>query len=141
MGRSSVEAIETKEMDYQSLPSPQHQQAPYMHKVGVPPKQNLFDEFKTTVKETLFADDPLRSFKDQSRSRKFVLGWQAVFPILDWGRSYNVSKFRGDLIAGLTIASLCIPQVYLKHAHRTCVNQLNKYRLLCFMSLTILQLV
>ncbi|XP_009592454.1 sulfate transporter 1.3-like [Nicotiana tomentosiformis] len=110
MGRSSVEAIETKEMDYQSLPSPQHQQAPYMHKVGVPPKQKLFDEFKTTVKETLFADDPLRSFKDQSRSRKFVLGWQAVFPILDWGRSYNVSKFRGDLIAGLTIASLCIPQ-------------------------------
>ncbi|XP_009800111.1 sulfate transporter 1.3-like [Nicotiana sylvestris] len=110
MGRSSVEAIETKEMDYQSLPSPQQQQAPYMHKVGVPPKQNLFDEFKTTVKETLFADDPLRSFKDQSRSRKFVLGWQAVFPILDWGRSYNVSKFRGDLIAGLTIASLCIPQ-------------------------------
>ncbi|KAG9129559.1 hypothetical protein Leryth_023899 [Lithospermum erythrorhizon] len=34
----------------------------------------------------------------------------AVFPILEWGRKYNLTKFRGDLIAGLTIASLCIPQ-------------------------------
>ncbi|XP_055834333.1 sulfate transporter 1.3-like [Solanum dulcamara] len=110
MGLASVEAIDSKEMDYRSLSSSEHQQPPYMHKVGVPPKQNLFDEFKSTVKETLFADDPLRPFKDQPRSRKFVLGLQTVFPILDWSKSYNVSKFRGDVIAGLTIASLCIPQ-------------------------------
>ncbi|VFQ78971.1 unnamed protein product [Cuscuta campestris] len=83
---------------------------PYIHKVGAPPKENLFKEFKNRVKETMFADDPFRSFKDQTMSRKFVLGLQAVFPILDWGRSYSLAKFRGDLIAGLTIASLCIPQ-------------------------------
>lgn len=85
-----------------------------IHKVGVPPRQNLYREFTSTVKETLFADDPLRPFKDQPRSRKFVLGVQAVFPIFDWGRSYNFNKFKGDLIAGLTIASLCIPQVEYK---------------------------
>ncbi|GFY96497.1 sulfate transporter 1;3 [Actinidia rufa] len=78
--------------------------------VGVPPKQDLFKEFSTTAKETFFADDPLRNFKDQPKSRKVVLGLQAVFPILEWAQSYNLSKFRGDLIAGLTIASLCIPQ-------------------------------
>ncbi|KAF3619306.1 High affinity sulfate transporter 1 [Capsicum annuum] len=83
---------------------------PYVHKVGVPPKPNLLKEITETVKETFFHDDPLRNFKDQSKTRKLVLGIQAVFPILDWGMSYNLSKFKGDLIAGLTIASLCIPQ-------------------------------
>ncbi|KAF3627547.1 Sulfate transporter 1.3 [Capsicum annuum] len=110
MGNSSTDAEERKEMDIKSFSSSQHNQTPYIHKVGVPPKQDIFKEFKTTVKETFFADDPLRSFKDQPRSRKLVLGLQAIFPILDWGRSYNFRKFRGDLIAGLTIASLCIPQ-------------------------------
>ena len=85
---------------------------PYIHKVAAPQKQNLFAEFKATVKETFFADDPLRSFKDQSKSRKLVLGIQAIFPILEWSRSYSLAKFRGDLISGLTIASLCIPQVH-----------------------------
>ncbi|XP_034680730.1 sulfate transporter 1.3-like [Vitis riparia] len=83
---------------------------PYVHKVGVPPKQDLLKEFTDTVKETFFADDPLRPFKDQSRSRQFVLGLQSLFPILEWGRDYNLTKLRGDLIAGFTIASLCIPQ-------------------------------
>ncbi|KAJ6391550.1 hypothetical protein OIU77_025516 [Salix suchowensis] len=99
-------------MDIQGLSaSNRHpQDAPYVHKVGLPPKQNLFSEFKATVKETFFADDPLRSFKDQPGSKKFILGLQTVFPILEWGRNYSFAKFRGDLIAGLTIASLCIPQ-------------------------------
>ncbi|KAL2231461.1 sulfate transporter 1.3 [Sesamum indicum] len=84
--------------------------APYVHKVGVPPKQSLFKEFTYMFKETFFHDDPLRPFKDQPRSRKLLLGIQAVFPILDWGRRYKLHMFKGDLIAGLTIASLCIPQ-------------------------------
>lgn len=84
---------------------------PYIHKVGAPPKQTLFQEFKHTVKETFFSDNPLSKFKDQPGSRKFVLGLQAVFPIFDWARGYNLKAFRGDFIAGLTIASLCIPQV------------------------------
>ncbi|XP_030459303.2 sulfate transporter 1.3-like [Syzygium oleosum] len=87
-----------------------HSEAPYIHKVGIPPKQNLLQEFTATLKETFFADDPLRQFKDQPLSRKFIIGIQSVFPILEWGRHYNLTKFKGDLIAGLTIASLCIPQ-------------------------------
>lgn len=112
LGHSKVEAVKTGEMETRSLSSSQHEEnVPYIHRVGAPPKVKLFKEFKDTVKETLFADDPLRSFKDQSRSRKFVLFIQAVFPILEWGRHYSFAKFRGDLISGLTIASLCIPQV------------------------------
>ncbi|KAE8733264.1 Sulfate transporter 1.3 [Hibiscus syriacus] len=109
---SNNEQAETKEMDIRSLSSSRRQvhSESYLHKVAVPPKQNLFREFTATVKETLFADDPLRPFKHQPRSRKFILGIQAIFPIFEWGRSYTWRKFRGDIIAGLTIASLCIPQ-------------------------------
>ncbi|KAL0335140.1 UNVERIFIED_CONTAM: Sulfate transporter 1.3 [Sesamum radiatum] len=84
---------------------------PYVHKVGVPPKQSFFKEFKFTFKETFFHDNPLRPFKDHPRLKQLWLGIQAVFPILEWGRRYELSMFKGDLIAGITIASLCIPQV------------------------------
>ncbi|XP_028771908.1 sulfate transporter 1.2 [Neltuma alba] len=109
MGDPADETHKTKERDARSLSSSQGQ-APHRHKVGIPPRQNLFKEFQSLVKETFFADDPLRSFKDQTKFRKFILGLEAVFPILNWGRNYNAVKFRGDIIAGLTIASLCIPQ-------------------------------
>lgn len=110
MGHPTDENLEAKEMDGSNLSS-SHGQEPYVHRVGIPPRQNLLKEFQSTVKETFFADDPLRSFKDQTKSRKFILGIEAIFPILSWGRTYSLKKFRGDLIAGLTIASLCIPQV------------------------------
>lgn len=109
---STDEELETKEMDEGSSSlDNQAQDDRYIHKVGVPPKQKLYKEIKSAVKETFFPDDPLRSFKDQTKRRKFLLGIQAVFPILEWGRHYNLTKLRGDVIAGFTIASLCIPQV------------------------------
>ncbi|KAK1440294.1 hypothetical protein QVD17_06119 [Tagetes erecta] len=83
---------------------------PYVHKVGKPPKQDLLKEIKTALKETFLSDDPLKPFKDQPKKKKFVLGLQTLFPILSWGRDYSLSKFKGDFIAGCTIASLCIPQ-------------------------------
>lgn len=36
---------------------------------------------------------------------------QCVFPVLQWGRSYTLESFRSDVMAGLTLASLGIPQV------------------------------
>ncbi|KAI9106676.1 hypothetical protein K1719_022204 [Acacia pycnantha] len=33
-----------------------------------------------------------------------------LFPILSWIRDYKASTFKDDLLAGLTLASLCIPQ-------------------------------
>jgi high affinity sulfate transporter 1 len=81
------------------------------HKVEFPPKKKLIDEFTDAVKETFFADDPLRQYKDQPMSKKVLISLQNFFPVLDWGRHYTFRKFRGDLVSGLTIASLCIPQV------------------------------
>ena len=86
-------------------------QAPLMYKVGYPPQKNLATEFTDTLRETFFHDNPLRQYKGQSVSARFMMGLQFLFPILGWGRNYNFSKFKSDLIAGLTIASLCVPQV------------------------------
>ncbi|KAG6434848.1 hypothetical protein SASPL_106492 [Salvia splendens] len=110
LGRSSVILMgdPNKKKEEEMEASSRDPSLPY--KVGIPPKQKLWKEFSATLKETFFADDPLRSFKDQSGPRKFLLGAEAVFPILSWGRGYNLSKFKGDLVAGLTIATLCIPQ-------------------------------
>ncbi|KAL6661439.1 hypothetical protein ACP70R_000823 [Stipagrostis hirtigluma subsp. patula] len=85
-------------------------QPPPVYKVGYPPQKNLTREFRDTLRETFFHDNPLRQYKDQSVSRKFKMGLQFLFPVFEWAKTYNLSKFRGDLIAGLTIASLCIPQ-------------------------------
>lgn len=81
------------------------------HKVGVPQRKGLLHDFSETFKEIFFHDDPLYEFKDQPKSKKLLLGIQSFFPIVGWARDYNLKKFKGDLIAGLTIASLCIPQV------------------------------
>ena len=91
-------------------PSYNLSQAP-VYKVGYPPQKNLTTEFTNTLRETFFHDNPLKQYKDQSGSTKFKMGLQFLFPVFDWGRTYNLNKFKGDLIAGLTIASLCIPQV------------------------------
>lgn len=87
------------------------------HRVARPPKEGLLKEFKSVVQETFFHDAPLRDFKDQTASKKVLLGIQAVFPIIGWAREYNLRKLRGDVISGLTIASLCIPQVYYLRHH------------------------
>ncbi|WJX26301.1 Solute carrier 26 [Trifolium repens] len=113
-------AIDTEEIN--SNPTSRRHGAdvlPHIHKVSSPPKQTLFQDFKHNFNETFFSDDPFGKFKDQKGSRKFVLGLQSVFPIFDWGRGYNLKSFKGDLISGLTIASLCIPQdiAYAKLAH------------------------
>ncbi|PKU70761.1 Sulfate transporter 1.2 [Dendrobium catenatum] len=79
-------------------------------KKEVPPRKKFLKEFADGLKETFFADDPLKPYKDQPKSKKFMLGLQFLFPIFEWGRNYNLIKFKGDLIAGLTIASLCRSQ-------------------------------
>uniref|UniRef100_A0ACD6AEX5 Uncharacterized protein n=1 Tax=Avena sativa TaxID=4498 RepID=A0ACD6AEX5_AVESA len=87
-------------------PSP----APHVYKVGYPPQRNLATEFTETLRETFFHDNPLRQYKGQPGLTRLMMGLQFLFPVVGWGRNYNFNKFKSDLIAGLTIASLCIPQ-------------------------------
>ncbi|KAH9762125.1 putative sulfate transporter 3.4 [Citrus sinensis] len=81
-----------------------------LHPVCLPPHVTTWQKLNHRLREIFFPDDPLHIFKDQSWRRKLVLAFQYVFPILRWAPHYSLSLFRSDLIAGLTIASLAIPQ-------------------------------
>ncbi|KAF5727666.1 sulfate transporter 3.3 family protein [Tripterygium wilfordii] len=81
-----------------------------VHKVVPPPPTSSLKKLKTRLKETFFPDDPLRQFKGKSLKKKWVLGAQYVFPVLQWGPNYNLKLLKSDVVAGLTIASLAIPQ-------------------------------
>ncbi|XP_059660463.1 sulfate transporter 3.1-like [Cornus florida] len=80
------------------------------HKVTVPPPQPFLKSLKYNLKETLFPDDPFRQFKNQPMSRKIILAIQFYLPIFEWGPRYTLEFLKSDLIAGITIASLAIPQ-------------------------------
>ncbi|OVA15536.1 STAS domain [Macleaya cordata] len=79
-------------------------------RVAIPPPQPFLKSLKSSLKETFFPDDPFRQFKNQPPSRKLVLGLQYFLPILEWAPRYTFQYFKADLIAGITIASLAIPQ-------------------------------
>ncbi|KAF3432183.1 hypothetical protein FNV43_RR26922 [Rhamnella rubrinervis] len=81
-----------------------------VHKVVPPPHRSSLQKLKNRLKETFFPDDPLRQFKGQSSKQKWILGAQYVFPVLQWGPNYSLKLFKADLVSGLTIASLAIPQ-------------------------------
>ncbi|KAI7745221.1 hypothetical protein M8C21_029909 [Ambrosia artemisiifolia] len=80
------------------------------HKVETPPKRSSLQKLSNRLKETFFPDDPLRQFKGQSTKQKWLLAFQYIFPILQWGPHYNLNLFKSDIVSGLTIASLAIPQ-------------------------------
>lgn len=81
------------------------------HRVEVPRKPTpFFKSVKKSAKEILFPDDPFRQFKNQTVSRKLVLGLQYFIPILEWAPRYTFQFFKADFIAGITIASLAVPQ-------------------------------
>ncbi|XP_075082927.1 putative sulfate transporter 3.3 isoform X2 [Nicotiana tabacum] len=81
-----------------------------IHKVAPPPHKTTLQKLKTRLKETFFPDDPLRQFKGQPLKKKLILGAQYVFPILEWGPNYSLKLLKSDIVSGLTIASLAIPQ-------------------------------
>ncbi|KAJ8441811.1 hypothetical protein Cgig2_021501 [Carnegiea gigantea] len=79
-------------------------------RVAVPPPQPFFRSLQSSLKETFFPDDPFRQFKNKPRSRKIVLGLQYFFPFLEWAPGYSLGFLKSDLLAGITVASLAIPQ-------------------------------
>ncbi|KAJ1412853.1 sulfate anion transporter, conserved site [Sesbania bispinosa] len=71
------------------------------------PWHELIGSVRNTISKYQEKFSSLRGQQGPQIVLSFLRG---IFPILDWGRNYTVTKFRNDLLAGLTIASLCIPQ-------------------------------
>lgn len=78
--------------------------------LNAPKPPGFWQELVHSVREALF---PYRNkFKSEHDGFNLVLTFfRGLFPILHWCRNYKASEFKNDLIAGLTLASLCIPQV------------------------------
>ncbi|XP_071722601.1 low affinity sulfate transporter 3-like [Rutidosis leptorrhynchoides] len=77
-----------------------------------PEAPNLWRQLIGSFKEATCLPGKIKknSKKQNGKDHSPVSLLMGVFPILDWGRSYNAWKFKRDLMAGLTLASLCIPQ-------------------------------
>ncbi|WOK98628.1 hypothetical protein Cni_G07340 [Canna indica] len=79
-------------------------------KVNFSGNRSFLSSFGYDLKETLLPDDPFRHLKGQPPG-KVALGLLQYFaPIFEWAPKYTFAKFRYDLLAGITIASLAIPQ-------------------------------
>ncbi|KAL5160222.1 putative sulfate transporter 3.4 [Glycine soja] len=81
-----------------------------IHKVRLPPERTTLQKLRHRLSEIFFPDDPLHRFKNQTCLIKLLLALQYFFPIFQWAPLYNLSLLRSDIISGLTIASLAIPQ-------------------------------
>lgn len=67
------------------------------------PWQELFSSIKESVL-------PRADRNKKPGPNQFVFVLQGLFPILKWAKNYKATKFKNDVMAGLTLASLCIPQ-------------------------------
>lgn len=90
------------------------------HEVNFDLRRSFGSNLKSGFKETFFPDDPFRRITGKmsvSRRTRNVLEY--LFPIVQWLPNYDLKKFRYDLLAGVTIASLAVPQgiSYARLAH------------------------
>ncbi|EEF47039.1 probable sulfate transporter 3.5 [Ricinus communis] len=80
-------------------------------KVNFATPRSFFATLKSDSKETFFPDDPFRQFKNEKkRSARFKKAVQYFIPVFEWLPKYNLRTFHFDLLAGITITSLAIPQ-------------------------------
>ncbi|KAI3442738.1 PlsC domain-containing protein [Psidium guajava] len=100
-----------------SIDNARHYQAERAEWVlGSPDPPGLWHDLLVSIRETLLPNNKNDGMKRSPLTHKQALCrgaaslFQGLFPILSWGKSYRVSKFKSDLMAGLTLASLCIPQ-------------------------------
>ncbi|KAG5611620.1 hypothetical protein H5410_022901 [Solanum commersonii] len=95
----------------QTLQTPVASQRRHDWVLNVPEPPGLLSNLKTSFKKTLFC--PLEN-KIQCLGKHpvptLVSILNVIFPPLSWCKEYNVTKFKRDILAGLTLASLCIPQ-------------------------------
>ncbi|KAI3992442.1 hypothetical protein MKX01_022533 [Papaver californicum] len=82
-----------------------------VHKVNFSNPRSFSTTVASDLKETFFPDDPFRQFKNEpSAFRKTKKTVQYFLPVFEWLPKYGFKLFRYDLLAGITIACLAVPQ-------------------------------
>ncbi|XP_077213876.1 sulfate transporter 2.1-like isoform X2 [Tasmannia lanceolata] len=72
----------------------------------------LWRELISSTRETVFPskNKSSLSIEKQPSWKRVIMILKGLFPILRWGQEYTTQQFKSDLMAGLTLASLSIPQ-------------------------------
>ncbi|KAJ3695046.1 hypothetical protein LUZ60_000423 [Juncus effusus] len=79
-------------------------------KVNLSSNRTFKESLKSDLNETFFPDNPFGDFHNLPPAKQTWYGLKYFVPALEWVPKYTLSFFRHDLLAGLTIASLAIPQ-------------------------------
>ncbi|XP_062197275.1 sulfate transporter 3.1-like [Phragmites australis] len=80
-------------------------------RVPVPPPRPFLCTLGASLKETLFPDNPFRAVAREVSGRGRALAvLRYVFPCLEWLPSYSLGALQSDLVAGVTVTSLAVPQ-------------------------------
>lgn len=81
------------------------------HTVSFAQPRSFATKLKSDLIETFFPDDPFKAFKNEKPAiRRVTKALQYFIPIFEWLPKYNFKLFQYDLLAGITITSLAIPQ-------------------------------
>ncbi|ONM38590.1 putative sulfate transporter 3.5 [Zea mays] len=80
------------------------------HKVNLSARQPFVESVRTCLAETFFPDDPFRGLGSRPPAARAWGALKYFVPALEWAPRYTAGKFKYDLLAGVTIASLAIPQ-------------------------------
>ncbi|KAH7565742.1 hypothetical protein JRO89_XS08G0010000 [Xanthoceras sorbifolium] len=79
--------------------------------LDAPKPPGPWHELLDCVKENVLPHgNKFLSLRNQPGMKRAVSLLQGIFPVLGWCRNYKATKFKNDLLAGLTLASLSIPQ-------------------------------
>jgi high affinity sulfate transporter 1 len=81
--------------------------------VDIPPpdaKEEILDTLGPLKALLMVHDDPFWEFRRKTPLQKIKTMFFYLFPILEWGSQYELGWLLGDVVAGLTIASLAVPQ-------------------------------
>ncbi|KAI0513398.1 hypothetical protein KFK09_009418 [Dendrobium nobile] len=80
--------------------------------VNLSSRTTFWKSLKYQLKEAFFPDDPFRQMSDHPPAplRRTWSFLSYFFPVLAWAPKYKPTLFASDLLAGITIASLAIPQ-------------------------------
>ncbi|CAN1194385.1 Sulfate transporter 2.1 [Linum perenne] len=71
-----------------------------------PPTPGIFSMVVHSLRSTF----SFNKYHSKPGSKHLLTVLQSIFPILSWARFYKLSMLKKDVMAGLTLASLCIPQ-------------------------------
>ncbi|KAL8223383.1 hypothetical protein R6Q57_018858 [Mikania cordata] len=81
-----------------------------LNKVNFAAPRSYGAALKSDLKETFFPDDPFYDFKGNPLPVKAKKALKYFVPVFEWLPKYNRKLFMHDLLAGITVASLAIPQ-------------------------------